>query len=81
VAESPVHFECRLYREIELGSTSFVVGEILRAHVSDAVLTDGRVDVLKLRPLARLGGDGYSVVREVLRLPRPVVERKPKPGP
>lgn len=56
VAESPVNLECRLDREIALGESRFVVGEILRAHVWDEVLTEGRVDVTKLRPLARLGG-------------------------
>src|SRR5258708_36837670 len=29
VAESPVHFECRLHREIPLGNSVFVVGEVL----------------------------------------------------
>jgi len=76
VGESPVSMECRLHRLIELGSTSFVVGEILRAHVEDRVLTDGRVDIAKLRPLGRLGGDGYSVVRDVIQMPRPKVVPK-----
>lgn len=75
VAESPVHLECRLEREIELGQSVFVVGEILRAHVDDAVLTDGRVDVAKLAPVGRLGGDGYTRVRQDLTLPRPLVPR------
>jgi flavin reductase (DIM6/NTAB) family NADH-FMN oxidoreductase RutF len=76
VGESPISLECRLDRIIELGNTFFVVGEIVRAHVSDEVLTEGRVDIVKLRPLARLGGDGYSVVREVIQMPRPKVESK-----
>jgi flavin reductase (DIM6/NTAB) family NADH-FMN oxidoreductase RutF len=74
VGESPVSMECRLHQIIELGASFFVVGEILRAHVKDEVMTDGRVDVTKLRPLGRLGGDGYSVVRDVVHMPRPVVE-------
>jgi flavin reductase (DIM6/NTAB) family NADH-FMN oxidoreductase RutF len=76
VGESPVSMECRLHRVIELGSTFFVVGEIVRAHLKDEVLTDGRVDIGKLRPLGRLGGDGYSVVRDVVHMPRPKVEPK-----
>ena len=76
VGESPISMECRLHRLIELGSTFFVVGEILRAHVRDSVLTDGRVDIAKLRPLGRLGGDGYSVVRDVVHMPRPKVAPK-----
>ncbi|MBI1796705.1 MAG: flavin reductase family protein [Candidatus Eisenbacteria bacterium] len=77
VGESPVSLECRRHQVIELGATSFVVGEILLAHVNDQVLTEGRVDVAKLRPLGRLGGDGYSVVRDVIHLARPRVEPRP----
>jgi flavin reductase (DIM6/NTAB) family NADH-FMN oxidoreductase RutF len=80
VAESPVSLECRLEREIELGESRLVVGEILRAHVSDEVLTDGRVDVTKLRPLARLGGEQYTGLGALLRLSRPKVERAPGSG-
>jgi len=76
VGESPVSLECRLYRLIELGASFFVVGEIVRGHVSDEVLTEGRVDIAKLRPVGRLGGDGYSLVRDVIHLPRPVVDRE-----
>lgn len=76
VGESPVSLECRLYRAIELGATFFVVGEILRAHVRDDVLSEGRVDITRLKPLGRLGGDGYSVVRDVIHMPRPRVDAK-----
>jgi len=80
VGESPVSLECRLEREIELGEAVFVVGEIVAVHVDEGVLTEGRVDVEKLKPVGRLGGDGYSVVRDVIRLPRPRVERAAGPG-
>ena len=75
VAESPVSFECRLHREVPLGEAVLVVGEIVRIHAAERVLTEGRVDVEKLRPVGRLGGDGYSVVREVMHLARPRVGR------
>jgi flavin reductase (DIM6/NTAB) family NADH-FMN oxidoreductase RutF len=84
VAESPVNLECRFDREIELGRAFLVVGEIVRAHVSDTVLTEGRVDIAKLKPLGRLGGDGYTAVREDFHLPRPRVrpgEGGGAPGP
>jgi flavin reductase (DIM6/NTAB) family NADH-FMN oxidoreductase RutF len=75
VGESPVGLECRLEREIALGDATFVVGEIVCAHVDDGVLTEGRVDAAKLKPAGRLGGDGYSIVRDVIHLARPRVER------
>jgi flavin reductase (DIM6/NTAB) family NADH-FMN oxidoreductase RutF len=76
VGESPVSMECRRHTILELGATFFVVGEMLRAHVSDDVLTEGRVDVAKLKPVGRLGGDGYSIVRDVIRMQRPRVVPK-----
>jgi flavin reductase (DIM6/NTAB) family NADH-FMN oxidoreductase RutF len=75
VAESPINLECRLEREVDFGPTVFVVGEILRAHVDDDVWIDGRVDVARLGPVGRLGGDGYTLVRQDLTLPRPRVEQ------
>jgi flavin reductase (DIM6/NTAB) family NADH-FMN oxidoreductase RutF len=71
VGESPVSLECRLHRVIELGDAFFTVGEIVLAHVADEVLTDGRVDIGKLKPAGRLGGDGYSIVRDVILHARP----------
>ena len=73
VGESPVSLECRLFRIVELGDSFFTVGEIVRAHVAEDVLTDGRVDVEKLKPVGRLGGDGYSIVRNVIHYARPKV--------
>jgi flavin reductase (DIM6/NTAB) family NADH-FMN oxidoreductase RutF len=73
VAESPASLECRLFRVIELGDSYFTVGEIVRVHVADEVMTDGRVDVAKLRPAGRLGGDGYTIVRDVIQYARPRV--------
>ncbi len=75
VAESPVSFECRLHQEVPLGEAVLVVGEIVRIHAAERVLTEGRVDIEKLRPVGRLGGDGYSIVREVMHLARPRVGR------
>ena len=73
VGESPIHFECRLEREVPLGATTFVVGEIVLVHVADDIVADGLVDPLKLHAVGRLGGDGYTVVREVIHVQRPVV--------
>ncbi|HTO89497.1 MAG TPA: flavin reductase family protein [Candidatus Sulfotelmatobacter sp.] len=75
VALSPASMECRTYREVELGSSAFVVGEILRLHVDDAMLVEGRVDPERLRAVGRLGGDAYSIVRGVVREARPKVQR------
>jgi len=75
VAESPLQLECRLYREVPLGNSLLVVGEVVLARARDDVLTEGRVDPEKLKPVARLGGELYAPLGPVLKRPRPKVSR------
>ena len=75
VQESPIQLECRLHREIPLGNSFLVVGEVVLARVNDDVMTEGRVDPVKLAPVGRLGGEYYSLLREVVKGPRPRVSR------
>jgi flavin reductase (DIM6/NTAB) family NADH-FMN oxidoreductase RutF len=75
VAESPVQMECRLERILEVGRQPayLILGEVLLFHVREDVMTEGRIDVAKLRPVARLGGSDYAHVRDVFSMTRPVV--------
>jgi flavin reductase (DIM6/NTAB) family NADH-FMN oxidoreductase RutF len=75
VAESPVHFECVYHQTIRLPgnsmlSTSDVVfGRVVGIHIKDEVLTaDGRIDVLKIRPIARLGYFDYTSVESIFSM-------------
>ncbi|MGD8394607.1 MAG: flavin reductase family protein [Candidatus Eiseniibacteriota bacterium] len=78
VAEAPVAMECRVERLIELGRgpTTLAIGEIVRFHVRDALLSAGAVDPERLRPLARLGGDLYASLGALRAIARP---RRPGP--
>ena len=78
VAESPVAFECKYWRTIELpgprggpGTHAIVLGQVVGVHIDDAVIVDGKVDVTKLKPIARLGYGDYAVIEEVFELSRP----------
>ena len=78
VAESPAHLECELVRVVELETTDpvaapyrLVIGRVVGIHINDAVMTDGRIDYAKLKPLARLGYMDYAAVREVFAMNRP----------
>ncbi len=65
VKGSPVHFECRLHQIVTLpghkpsSEHHVVIGQVVAVHIDDAALTDGRVDVVKMRPIARLGYKDY----------------------
>ncbi len=73
VAGAPAALECRLTRVVELpGEANFVVfGEVTGIHLRDDCLADGRFDVLRFNPLARLGYRDYAVVRESIAMTRP----------
>jgi len=75
VKESPIRIECRLHREVQIGKSAVVFGEVVYAWVDDAVLTDGRIDPVKLAPVGRLGGESYSLTAQVVKVPRPRVSR------
>jgi len=72
-----VSMECVNKRFVEFEGTTLVIGRIVWAHLRDDVLTDGRVDPVKLKPVGRLGGNDYSIVRDVVQIARP---RVPRPG-
>ena len=40
-------------------------------HIDDSVLTDGLIDMAKVRPIARLGYMDYTVVEKVFTMRRP----------
>lgn len=78
VAESPVHFECKLFQLVELPvdpknkkRNVIAIGHVLGVHIDDALVVDGRVDILKARPIARLGYLDYTVVESKFALDRP----------
>ncbi|WP_120498643.1 flavin reductase family protein [Kiloniella sp. EL199] len=77
VKGAPVHFECKLFKTVDLPKNdsgkhyTLVLGEVVGMHIDEAYLTDGMVDATKMKPLARLGYQDYSVVNEVVQLVRP----------
>ena len=70
VAGSPVALECVLERTVELGDSTVVFGRVVHAAIHDDVLVDGRPEIRRLKPLARLGGDEWSTIGEVRSIPR-----------
>ena len=77
VGESPIHLECVYLQSVELksipgyGANTLVIGEVVGIHIDERVLTDGLIDVAKLRPLARLGYMDYAVIDESFQMFRP----------
>jgi flavin reductase (DIM6/NTAB) family NADH-FMN oxidoreductase RutF len=75
VKASPVHLECVLQCVVALPGRvhdqvhHVVMGRVVGVHIRDDALTkDGRLDVLKIRPLARMGYLDYTSVTEVFTM-------------
>jgi flavin reductase (DIM6/NTAB) family NADH-FMN oxidoreductase RutF len=52
-------------------ANTVVFGEVIGIHLRDDCLVAGRFDVLRFRPLARLGYRDYTAVSEVFEMERP----------
>ena len=77
VAESPINFECVHVETLRLargragssGLTDLIIARVAAVHIADDALTvDGKIDVLKIRPLARLGYYDYTSIEHVFEM-------------
>jgi flavin reductase (DIM6/NTAB) family NADH-FMN oxidoreductase RutF len=88
VAGAPVSLECKLFTLVPVGqgpgSATLVIGVIHMIHVRDDVInTQHHIDIMNLRPIARLAGASYAYVHETFDMARPVYDTatgKVEPG-
>ena len=79
VKRSPVAFECKYVKTVELPATdgvanpySIVIGQVVGIYIADEFIVDGRVDLTEARAIARLGGlDQYTAVDNIFKMGRP----------
>ncbi len=76
VAEAAVQMECRLTQIVEVSALplggSLVLGEVVRFHVSEAVLEPGlHIASEKLKAVGRMAGASYVRTRDRFELERP----------
>ncbi len=78
VAEAPAVLECRLVRALddlpswrEHAFNIMIIGEVVGVHIDDAIVKDGRIDVLGYNPVARMGYMDYTTVTDIWDMERP----------
>ena len=77
VKASPIHLECVYHQTLELpcdiegGRNAICLGHVVGVHIRDEFLTDGKVDIARIKPLARLGYQDYTIAEKVFAMPRP----------
>jgi flavin reductase (DIM6/NTAB) family NADH-FMN oxidoreductase RutF len=69
VKRSPIQFECKYLNTLRfpgngpMGSADVVFGKVVAIHIADDVLdANGQVDIVKVRPIARMGYFEYTSV-------------------
>lgn len=73
VAAAPAAMECKLTKIVKLpgAANTVVFGEVTGIFIDDSCLTDGKLDITKYHPLARLGYRDYAVIEQGFTLTRP----------
>jgi flavin reductase (DIM6/NTAB) family NADH-FMN oxidoreductase RutF len=82
IAETPIAWECRLYKILDFAtSRSIVFGEIVAMYFRDDLIDAEamRVRVDRFAPCGRLGGPNYSRTSDRIRLPVPTFTSKGTP--
>ena len=75
VAESPIHFECRYMSTHSIdgaspvGGVDVVFARVVRIHIDESMVADdGKLDIPRIQPIARLGYYDYTVVERVFEM-------------
>ena len=75
VLESPVHLECKFHTTLILpgytatNTTHVVIGQVVGVHIdADAFTPDGKIDIARLRPLARMGYQDYASIDKTFEI-------------
>jgi flavin reductase (DIM6/NTAB) family NADH-FMN oxidoreductase RutF len=65
VRQCPLAMECRLSQTVDLPKDYFFIGEVANVYATETVLTEGAVDVVKLRPFVlTMPGNSYWALGE-----------------
>ena len=51
IQQCPINMECRLFDTYDTPTHDLFIGEIVETHADESVLTEGKVDLAKLKPL------------------------------
>ena len=76
VGESLVSYECTLLDMLDVGgakpgAASLILGTVVRVHVADSVLDNGRIRLDVLQPIGRMAGNDYVRCTDLFALVRP----------
>lgn len=70
IGEAQVSLECKLVKTVEFGEgpelQSIIFGEVVLAHVKDAIQVNGKIDPSKLAAVGRVGNGVYCRTTDII---------------
>lgn len=78
---SPIHLECVYHQSVQLPvmddkhTNRMVIARVVGIHIDDHIIIEGKIDVTKFKPIARLGYMEYSVVDHIFAMNRPYINK------
>ena len=74
IKESLIHFECIFRDQLsygdQAGAGQLITGEVLRVHISESILDNGRIVTSKFKPVGRGAGNDWFRCSDVFELAR-----------
>lgn len=74
---SPVHLECRYHQTVQLPviddkqTNQVVFAQVVGIHIDDSIIVDGKIDVTRFKPIARMGYMEYAMIEDKFCMERP----------
>lgn len=76
VKDALISLECKYLKTILIdidgikASSKLVLGHVIGIYIDDQIIVDRKIDVTKLKPIARLGYNEYTTITEIFKMDR-----------
>lgn len=76
---TPIHLECIHHQSVQLPvidnkcTNRMVIAKVIGIHIDDRVIVDGKIDITRFKPIARMGYTDYAVIDEKFIMDRPSI--------
>ena len=74
---SPIHLECVYHQSVQLPviddqhTNRMIIARVVGIHIEDSIIVDGKIDIAKFKPVARLGYSEYASIENKFIMKRP----------
>lgn len=67
IEQSPINLECKVFEELDLGSHTMFLADIVAVDVDESIMVDGKIDFEKAELIAYQHGEYYTIAKHLGR--------------